>query len=360
MKKTLIEILQKTKNQRINIHEIDDALKNRRINIHSNPEKNDQFIKCIQELMENNILVPLKNATLLQQYGRLPNNYSIHKSSIADAYSPLSNEYRNELLSMSPPINIDYYATHAAQYAKDREFILRINDLVRQSNSDELTANERSYLLFGDEKAITMPAGATVDGNEILKNLKITLCDIKARKVFEPFFFTEHNYYSLKGQIPRTVLIVENKDTFWTLQNAIKSDELEGVNLIIYGEGYAIVKKFEYIEAIGGDTSDRYFYFGDLDKEGIKIYNTLRKKFPEYDIKPAVPFYTYILKKTGPERAQLLRRSRSCDISLSPFIDFFNAETGAVISKIIRDGKYLPQEIINKTDMAELKRYGLF
>lgn len=360
MKKTIIEILQKTKNQRINIHDIDDKLKKRRINIRSDPEKNDQFIKCIQELIDDSILVPLKNATPLQQYGKLPNNYTIHKSSIADAFSPHSNEYWNELCSLSPPIKIDYYATHADQYAKDREFILRINDLICQKDSDELTANERSYLLFGDEKAITMPSEAIIDGNEILNNLKIGLGDIRARKVFEPFFFTEHNYYSLNGQAPRTVLIVENKDTFWTLQNAIKSDELEGINLVIYGEGFAIIKKFEYIETIGGNSSDRFFYFGDIDQEGIRIYNTLTKKFPEYEIKPAVSFYTLILKKTGSEISHLLRKSRTCDISLSPFIDFFSPETSAIISKIIREGKYLPQEIINKTDMAELKRYGLF
>ncbi len=287
MKKIIIEILQKTKNQRINIHEIDDELKKRGISIHLYHESKEQFLHIIQSLIDENILIPLKKATLVQQYGRLPNKYTIHRSSIEDTFSPLTNEYRAELLSLASPIKIDYYATHAAQYAKDRDFILRIDELICQKNKEELTVNERSYILFKDEKAISMPQDAAVDGRTILKNLKLSLEDIQAKKVYEPFFYTEKNFFSLEGHETRTVLIVENKDTFWTLQDALKSGELEYVNLVVYGEGHAIKQKFAYFEMIGGSPSDKYFYFGDLDQEGIFIFNSLTKQFPHYNIKPA-------------------------------------------------------------------------
>jgi hypothetical protein len=193
------------------------------------------------------------------------------------------------------------------------------------------------------------------------KNLNVSLIDIKARKIFEPFFFVEHNYYSKNGQNPRTVLIVENKDTFWTLQNAIKSEELDGVNLLIYGEGYAIVKKFEYIEMIRGSTSDRYYYFGDLDPEGIYIYNTLSKKYPQYEIKPAVALYNYIFHKAGPDKAQPLRKTqKSPETSLLPFLEYFEPQTRETITKIMEERKYIPQEVFNKTDLQELKACGIF
>ena len=194
-----------------------------------------------------------------------------------------------------------------------------------------------------------------------LKNLKLSLKDIKAKKVYEPFFYTEKKYFSLEGKGVRTILIVENKDTFWTLQDALKSGELEDVNLVVYGEGYAIKQKFAYFDMIGGSTSDRYFYFGDLDQEGINIFNSLIKKFPLYDIKPAVNLYSYIIKKTGPERAQPLRKfQKRGDSSLSPFIDFFESEEKEMIDKIVNERKYLPQEIFNKTDLPELKHRGIF
>jgi len=361
MKKTIKKILQDKKTKRISITELGDELKKRKINIFSDESKNNQFVKIIQDLIDENILIPLKNALPLQQFGRLPRSFIIQKSIISEKFAPLPIEHRNELLSLSPLIKIDFYATHAAQYAKDREYILRINDFIQQNNSDELTVNERSYLLFGDEKAIAMPTDAAVNGNEILKNLKITLEDIKAKRVYEPFFYTEKKYFSLAGKAVRTILIIENKDTFWTLQQALKYGDLDGVNMVVYGEGHAINQKFAYFEMIGGSTSDNYFYFGDLDQEGIHIFNSLRKKYHGYNIRPAVSLYTYIFKKAGLEHAKPLRtHQKSGDSSLSPFIDFFESDVNGEIKKMVNERKYLPQEIFNKTDLQELKRCGLF
>lgn len=360
MKEAIKKILLNKKTKRISITELGDELKKRRINIFSDESKKNQFVKIIQDLIDENILIPLKNALPLQQYGRLPRSFTIQKSIISEKFAPLSIEHRHELLSLFPPIKIDYYATHAAQYTKDREFILRINDLIRQNDFDELTINERSYLLFGDEKAIAQPGDAAVNGSEILKNLKITLEDIKAKKVHEPFFYTEKNYFSLAEHAVRTVLIIENKDTFWTLQQALKCGDLDEVNLVVYGEGHAIIQKFTYFEMIGGNISDHYYYFGDLDQEGIHIFNSLRKKFHYYDIKPAVNLYTYILKKTGSDKAKQLRTHQQAgDPSLSPFIDFFDSEIKDKITEIINERKYLPQEIFNKTDLTELKHCGI-
>ncbi len=361
MKETIKKILQEKKTKRISITELGDELKKRRINIFSDETKKNQFVKIIQDLIDEKILIPLKNALPLQQYGRLPRSFTIQKSIISEKFAPLPIEHQHELLSLSPPIKIDYYATHASQYAKDREFILRINDLIQQKNFDELTVNERSYLLFGDEKAITMPADAAVNGNEILKNLKITLENIKAKKVYEPFFYAEKNYFSLAGKAIRTILLIENKDTFWTMQQALKSGDLDEVNMVVYGEGHAINQKFAYFEMIGGSISDNYYYFGDLDQEGIHIFNSLGKKFHRYNIRPAVRFYTYILKKVGYENAKPLRtRQQSGDLSLSPFIDFFDSDIQAEVREIIGERKYLPQEIFNKTDLPEFKHGGVF
>jgi hypothetical protein len=361
MRETIKNILANTKTKRIGITELVEDLKKKRINILSNDSKKDQFVEIIQELIEEDILIPLKNASPLQLYGKLPSAFIIKKSAISEIFSPLSHIYRTELLSLSYPINIDFYATHSTQYEKDREFILKINDLLCKDSKEILTVCERSYILFGDEKAISIPGDAAVDGNAILKNLKLSLNDIKAKKVYEPFFYTEKNYFLLEGREKRTILIVENKDTFWTLQDALKSGELEYVNLVVYGEGHAIKQKFAYFEMIGGSPSDKYYYFGDLDQEGIYIFNSLTRQFPDHDIKPAKNFYNYIIKKASPEKAKPLRTSQKRgECSLSPFIDFFESKDKEIIKRIITDRKYLPQEILNKSDLSELKNCGLF
>lgn len=358
MEKLIKNIVLQHPNKRINIVDIDDALKKHRINLFQDSQNFKQFTTIIQKYIDQGVLVPLKTSKSLQHYGRLQNKFTINKALLKKEKSGPSSKYLNELMTLSPSINIDYYATHPDQYSQDREYIQKINELIRKKDEiEEITVNERSYLLFGDEKAILLPKDASINGEEILRNLKLSLEDIKAKKVFEPFFWIEKDFNKTKES--RVVLIVENKDTFWTLQNAVISGDINGVQLVIYGEGNAIIRKFEYIETIGGTPEDHYYYFGDIDQEGIFIFNRLRERYLPYNIKPAVPLYRFILQKAGPYNAKPLRKSRKARFTLSPFIDFFDSESKAQISKIILEQKYLPQEILNKTDFRRLKLNGL-
>ncbi|MDI6720591.1 Wadjet anti-phage system protein JetD domain-containing protein [Methanoculleus sp.] len=355
MERLLRTIVLEHKNKRIQLSEIERTLKERGINLFADQSRQHKFIETVDTFIARGILEPLKGARPLQQYRGLPDRYTIHRDVIADAGAPLSPEYRNELFSLSPPISIDYYVTHGDEYLRDRNYILRINDLIlRREECEVLTINERSYELFGDEKAIAMPDEASVKGALILKKLRLTLEDIRAKQVFEPFFWIEKDFSNLQRKTERTVLIVENKDTFWTLQQAVTDGVLAGVHLVIYGEGKAILKKFEYIETVGGVPDDRYRYFGDIDWEGISIYNRLRARYPEYDIRPATGLYTYILQKAGFAGARPLRRPQRAG-NLFPFLDFFDEETGDAIRQIVTAERYLPQEVLNATDLS---RFG--
>ncbi len=357
MERLIRTIVLEHKNKRIHLTDIESALKERGINLFADQSRQHKFIETVGTFIARGILEPLKGARPLQQYGGLPDRYTIRRDVIAGAL--LSPEHRNELVSLSPPIRIDYYVTHGDEYLRDRNYILRINDLIlRREECEVLTVNERSYELFGDEKAIGAPADAAVDGALILRNLRLTLEDIRAKQVYEPFFWIEKGFSNLQGKAERTVLIVENKDTFWTLQQAVTDGVLAGIHLVIYGEGNAILKKFEYIETVGGVPDDRYRYFGDIDWEGISIYNRLCARYPEYDIRPATALYAFILQKAGPAGARPLRRPQRAG-TLSPFLDFFDARTGDAIRQIVTAERYLPQEVLNTTDLSRFGDDGL-
>ena len=359
MERLIRTIVLEHKNKRIHLTEIESALKEHGINLFADQSRQHKFIETVDTFIARGILEPLKGARPLQQYGGLPDRYTLHRDVIAGAGAPLLPEHRNELVSLSPPISIDYYVTHGDEYLRDRNYILGINDLIlRRGECEVLTVNERSYELFGDEKAIAMPDEASVKGAQILKNLRLTLEDIRAKQVFEPFFWIEKDFLNLQGKAERIVLIVENKDTFWTLQQAVTDGVLAGIHLVIYGEGNAILKKFEYIETVGGVPDDRYRYFGDIDWEGISIYNRLRARYPEYDIRPATTLYAFILQKAGPAGARPLRRPQRAG-TLSPFLDFFDAETGDAIRQIVTAERYLPQEVLNTTDLSRFGDGGL-
>ena len=128
--------------------------------------------------------------------------------------------------------------------------------------------------------------------------------------------------------------------------------------MVIYGEGKAILSKFKYIEEVGGRVSDSYFYFGDLDSEGIEIFHLVQKKYSEYGIMPAVTYYEYMINKVGVGNAKAIRthqKVRDCN----SFIGYFSDATGYNIKTIIENNLYIPQEAINRTDIKELKSIGL-
>lgn len=257
-------------------------------------------------------------------------------------------------------LNTSYYAKHASEYYELEDIIHRINEILHDDNPEILTANERSYLIFGDEKAILYPEEASINGSDILKKLGgLTLEDLKARRTFEPFFYLATSEFHDSTE-KRNVLIVENQDTFNTFMDAVMEDQLSDIHLLIYGEGNAITRKFEFIQSIHGKLDDNYYYFGDIDPKGISIYHSLKSTFSDYNIIPAVSLYSYMVNKVDPSDARKLRKEQKLDDdAVLQFIAAFDTETGRVIKDIIYSDRYLPQEVINKTDMMRLNGIGI-
>jgi hypothetical protein len=347
------------KKKTIETKTIISELKNNGINLYSDPSLNESFIIAVRSCIDNEILKPLGNAILLPQYGKLPHKYYINT-----AYFESDNEIlpSNIVTHLHRRLDTSYYVKHAGEYYKQQDIIHRINDILWQEDLEILTANERAYLIFGDEKAITSPGEAAIDGADIMKKLGgLTLDDIKAKRTYEPFFYiATDKFHDRNDGDKRNILIIENQDTFNTFMDAILNNHLTGVHLLIYGEGNAITRKFEFIQSIHGKLDDNYYYFGDIDPEGISIYHRLKAKFPDYNIHPAVSLYNYMLDKIDPSNAKELRKPQKItNVSVSQFIKSFDDDTRIVINDLIYSHRYLPQEVINKTDMRRLNEIGL-
>ena len=94
-------------------------------------------------------------------------------------------------------------------------------------------------------------------------------------------------------------------------------------------------------------------YFGDLDYEGIGIYERLAALFSEgKEIKPFVRAYEKMIEKArGYGRDFLPEMSENQNHSLSGlFFRYFSDETKETIGKLLETGKYIPQEIVTITD----------
>jgi hypothetical protein len=352
----IIEQHKGKKRKTIETKYIVSELKARGTDLYSDSSLAKPFATAIQQLVDKGVLKPFDNSSAIPSYGGARSKYSINiKYFEPDDILPLG-----KLIGLHKKLKMDYYVRHASEYYELEDIIHRISDILYDINSEILTVNERSYMIFGDEKAIMYPGDASIDGSDILKKLGgLTMEDIRAKRTFEPFFYiAAHAYHTLNGK--RNILIVENQDTFNTFMDAFMEGQLPDVHLLIYGEGNAITKKFEFIQSIHGKLDDNYYYFGDIDPVGISIYYRLKSTFSDYNIIPAVSLYSYMIDKVNPADARKLRKTQKVDDdSVLQFLATFDIETAIVIKDIIYSKRYLPQEVINKTDMVRLNGLGI-
>ncbi len=133
--------------------------------------------------------------------------------------------------------------------------------------------------------------------------------------------------YRLNPQLhTEYILIIENKDTFYDIRRYIsQTGSILGkeFDTVIYGAGKGIWSTFaDYVnqaeEYFGAD--NRLYYFGDLDYEGILIYEHLVKG-NQIQIALFKTAYEKMIEKAQSE-----------------------------IWNILKSGKYIPQEILNEHD----------
>lgn len=263
-------------------------------------------------------------------------------------YSKLEEELLYEL---SPLISNHYYLKNLSLYEQDRNWVLMLNrflinkrDLLNKPES----INERSFEIWGQEKFLKKGSGM-----RILKNCGISSELLNFYDTIEPMASYTHT-----RNIPQNLLLLENKDTFYSMRRHL----LEGNNMIlgmeigtlIYGAGKGILKSFQDFslctEPYMQNKDNKIYYFGDLDYEGIGIYENLAALFQkEYNILPFIPGYLRMIEKSKwvslPETKELQNRNIS-----EKFFSFFSPETVIQMKSILETEQYIPQEILNIRD----------
>ncbi|MDV3426496.1 MAG: DUF2220 family protein [Bacillota bacterium] len=282
---------------------------------------------------------------------------------------PLYNKYRaadkkENLDSILSEINYnfpiefqrEYYLNNIKKYMLDKVYLEKLILFYREKRESlmmPMSINERSFAIWGEEKFLKDGRGQS-----ILKNIGISIDALNIYRTPEPFV-----YFSLNKSKNQVVLIIENKDTWYTLRKLMiegKNTFLgERIDTIIYGAGKNIEKSLEEYEY----TVEKYllnpaevYYFGDLDFEGIAIYERVNKK---YRNKLNIQLY-----KSGYQAMIMLSRK----VQLSKCSEKQNKNIGEVflsdmepyrseILSILRGGFYIPQEIVNYMVLKEDNSY---
>lgn len=310
-------------------------------------ESYEQQYRAVIDMIEQEKLKPVKSSGLNGKRPALYRSYWVLEP--RRDYSALEEELKFEL---HPMISVDYYLSHPDVYEKDRKFVLALDRYFRE-RKDCLTfsesVNERSFEIWQQEKFLTKG-----QGKRILKCCGVAVEDLNVYATAEPLA-----YYSHTREIPQNILVLENKDTFYSMrQHLLQGKESilgEEIGTLIYGAGKRILKSFGdfnfCLEPYMTSRENAILYFGDLDYEGIGIYESIAKSFAgQWEIVPFLPAYESMLKKAAGMNA-LPRTSENQNRNISDyFFSYFSRGQVEEMRAILEREEYIPQEILNITD----------
>ena len=270
--------------------------------------------------------------------------------------------YEEELkFGLSTRICTDYYLRHLDRYAQDREWVLQLSGYLLGTQEPEaavpVSKNERSFQIWGREKFLQLE-----QGKKILKRCGVDASQLSFYETSEPL-----PYYSSHRQIPQNLLILENKDTFYSMRRHLLEQGREAKILgvpfgtLIYGAGKGILRSFQdfsfCVEPYMRAPENRIFYFGDLDYEGIGIFERLAEMFEteiqQGYIQPFTQAYEKMLCKARAVRELPLTKERQNRSLSGRFFACFCQESVLRMRAVLESGHYITQEILNIADFSQ-------
>lgn len=359
LEQLILDYLQNQKRKRIKTREIEKFVRGQLgVKEYQKLGGYDGFARAINKLVEKERIRPI---AAWGRNGLIPELHNGYKLIIKAKLKP---EIKRELLTdYHPRINTTYYLRHPADYQQDREYLKQLDQfLKKQETLKPMSINERSFQIFNIEKYLSSTAGRT-----LLKRTGLNERDLKCFRASEPFFYFEYNKYNKQRKNKDrklsynklNTLIVENKDTFVSFkklfQEGINSWESVSFHLLIYGEGKKILRSFSFFSELQyRQENTDFYYFGDLDPEGIKIWYKLRQD-RDINLKPAVFFYIHLLTKYF-KQAPVLETEQYCSQeAIAEFCSYFSGDnTTDRIRRLLQGEYYLPQEGLNYSLLKEM------
>lgn len=315
----------------------------------------EEHVESVKSLVKNGILSPVtasglngRNPSLYNKY-RIINNTEIDTASAYEHIKLLHPYFNHQLYFERPKLYID------------NEFAISALSDYLWNNSTELlepmSINERSLKIWGYEKYLKV-------NYALLKNIfkfnNWTLEGLNFYETPEPFF-----EYVFCRSSNMTVLIIENKDTWYTLRKVMTEFDTNLIlgtpfNAILYGEGRKITRNSgrleEYAhEMFAGDTIE-FYYFGDLDYEGISIYQDLVRCNKNISIKLFVKAYEVMIELSKTCLVPTKNDKRSNKKDAESFMQHLSIQSQTQLLEILESGRYIPQEIINYQVLTKIKK----
>lgn len=319
------------------------------IELRYNIQSYKELYNKVLSLIQHNELKPVKASGKNGKKPALYNKYWIIEETEDNS------KYMEELSYLFVPmISTNYYLKHIQQYKEDRTWVLLLNQYLKMNRSKlqiSKSMNERSFEIWNREKFLREE-----QGKKILKRCGISLEQLNLYETTEPLA-----YYVQTRKTPQNMLIVENKDTFYSIRRQFLSGNSlilgKDIGTLIYGAGKGIYRSFQdfllCVEPYMREKSNVIYYFGDMDYEGIAIYESLAALFDrECKIEVFTEGYLKMLEKaevTGKEQLPSMKLGQNQNIG-TRFWDSFPKDGVDKMQEILKNRRYIPQEILSTED----------
>lgn len=299
----------------------------------------EEFYKLIIYMERTNVINKVGNEQN-SMYPRLYKKYRIIKE-----IDTLTEEERIKVIALNK-LNLTYYKRRASEFREDYDILVILNEYVRNVNEyKDLSINEVSYELFGYEKAMTK--GEEGRASEVMGKIGLNEENLGCRMKYNPLLNTIFKGFYQKEI--RNILVIENLETYWTLNRFLRENETY-IDMLVFGEGYSIVKNFAGIIQYGVTIKDNILYYGDIDLEGICIYSLLKDKFNTFTIKPNANLYRILLKSgknRGIKESISPNQTFPSEEDMIGFLSYFEEEDKLELEDILKNRLYIPQESLN-------------
>ena len=300
----------------------------------------EAFAEVVKTLVVEGIMRPVTSSKLNGRSPALYNRYHLVKK---------AEDYSEELAwvrGLHPDLNLLGYRNRPEMVRADRLDLERLSVFLwdkQEALSLPMSINERSFQIFGREKALK-------DESRIKAMMKFNGMDDRSLNIYrtpEPLFD-----FVCRQAEEQTVLILENKDPWFTLRKIAREEGLAGrfasIDVLLYGEGKKITdskgRLADYDQWVLGG-KNVYLYFGDLDWEGIAIFLKLKAKNPDLDIQLDRDFYRAMLEEAkGISLPPMKAGQRRGDFEA--FFSCFSQMERFEMVEILENGRYIPQEIL--------------
>ena len=301
----------------------------------------DDYAVVINDMLKEGILSPIKASGTTDKPISIPNSFRINKSYFNMAIVDRIASYQ---LKANKNINLqNYYSLGEKYWERDLPYIMKINSYLNSKGipTGEYTTSELSYRFVGNEKWIDEEGGKVIlERIGLWKRLNINFMP-------DPLMIAV-NRNKILGET-HMHLIVENKSTFYALMDDIENTEFTS---LVYGAGWKITSGISVLEdqLRLGCEQNKVFYFGDLDYEGISIWNAVNEKREAF---LAVDFYKEFFKNhfSYGKHGQIHN-----DEAVKNFLNNFSVDYKDRIMDMLKRGGYYPQEGLEKEKMRGIWR----